>query len=211
MATDLFGAGLPVLTFVIGIVCLISSILGKPYELGPVKIPAPTVVLQRVTLGTLGVLFVLIPLWTLIFPNTTIGESILGLLPKPAPTAAASTQVADSSPDWSGNGESPLTQVGTERIAIWRVHDPEHKQSGIYVRNAGTRTIEVQLVGDCAQPNCKNAPPFEVAPIDRTSGPANDTRKPCNADAHTIFDTLEDFDFSWKIWFRENVSALSSC
>ena len=196
-----FGAGLQVVAFVIGVVCLISTILGKPYGIGPVTVPAPSLLLQRVALGLLGAVFVILAAWPLFSPTKSIADAIASFVPKP------STSATLGPPDISGTKVQPWFAVQSERIAIVPVQSPG--QSGYYFRNVGTRIIHVQFdaLTECAQASCHSE--FDVPPIDDKSAAAQDTTIKCGADGHLSFDMPASPQFSWKIWVEATASPAS--
>ncbi len=169
-----FGAGLQVIAFVVGVVCLISTILGKPYGIGPVTVPAPSLLLQRVALGLLGAVFVFLATWPLFSPTTSISDAITPFFAKP------STPATLGPPDISGTNVQPWFAVQSERIAIVAVQS--RGQSGYYFRNVGTRSIHVQFdaLTECAQASCHSE--FDVPPIDNKSAAAQDTTIKCGAE-----------------------------
>jgi hypothetical protein len=187
-----FGAGLQVVAFVVGVVCLISTILGKPFGIGPVTVPAPSLLLQRVTLGLLGAVLVFLAAWPLFSPSKSIFDAITPLFSKPSALATLGP------PDESGTSVQPWFAVGSERMAISAVQSPG--QSGYYFRNVGTRSIHVRFdaVSQCIQASCHSE--FDVPPIDKNSLAAQDTKIMCAADGHLSFDMPAAPQFSWKIW-----------
>ena len=66
-----FGASLQVVALIIAIVCLISSIFGKSYGIGPVQVPAPSDLAPRVALATLGLFLLSFAFW-----DHLVGKSI---------------------------------------------------------------------------------------------------------------------------------------
>ncbi|MGB9651751.1 MAG: hypothetical protein WCB01_08095 [Candidatus Cybelea sp.] len=187
----IFGAGLQVVAFVVGVVCLISTILGKPYGIGAVTVPAPSLLLQRVALGLLGVVLVFLAVWPLFSPSKSIFDEVTLFFsrPTPVPTLGAADKV--------GDGVQPWFTIGTERIAISAVQSPG--ASGLYFRNVGTRSIHIQFdaIGDCAQASCHSA--LDIVPIDDKSPAAQDATIACVADGHLSFDTAASPQFTWKI------------
>ena len=195
------GAGIQVVAFIVGMVCLISTILGKPYGIGPVTVPGPSRLLQRVTLGLVGVCLVFLAVWPLLSPNKSIIDEVTVLFSRPtaAPTLGP--------PDKLGAGVQPWFTIGSERIAISAVQSPG--ASGLYFRNVGTQSIHIQFdaTSDCPQASCHSG--LDVIPIDHKSPAAQDATIACATDGHLSFDMPDAPRFTWKIWLGNAMSPAS--
>ena len=85
-----FGASLQVVALIIAIVCLISSILGKSYGIGPVQVPAPSDLAPRVALATLGLFLLSVAFW-----DPLVGKSIPAWFSPPEPFTTDNRAFAD--------------------------------------------------------------------------------------------------------------------
>lgn len=170
----LFNAGFQVVVFVAGLTCLISTILGRSFGIGPIQIPAPAELLQRMALGVLGLGLIVLAGWSSLSSKKP-GEIIAGwfIRPSPGPTAAA--------PALSGTRDQPWFTVASERVSISSVNSPG--QSGIYIRNVGDRAIYVRFdaTSPCSESSCHGD--LIVAPIKSDQPAALDPTKPC---AHKV-------------------------
>jgi hypothetical protein len=197
---EIFNASFQVVVFVAGLTCLVSTILGRPFGIGPIQVPAPAELLQRTALGALGLGLILLAGWSSLSSKKP-AEIIAGwfIRPSPGPTAAA--------PAESGIGNQPWFTVASERVAISSVSSPG--QSGIYIRNVGDRTIYVRFdsTSPCNQSSCHSD--LVVAPIKSDEPAALDPTKPCDSDGHLSFDYPAAPTFAWKVWLGAQTSPVT--
>ncbi len=188
------GASIQVVAFFAGFTCLISAIIARPFGIPPICLPAATTPFQRISFGLLGVCFITIATWSLVSLNsleTTVAEIFQRLVP---------------GPERSGTGDQPWFTVGDERVSISSVSSPG--QTGIYVRNVGTKRIYFQFdaTGSCEEASCHDT--LTVDPIASGQPAGIDATQPCDADGHLSFDYTALPAFGWKVWVGAAVAPL---